>query len=63
MKKLLLYILFANALVLQSCNVNSDIIFHKDAATTFQMDIDMKDFMKAVKEMGSDSLMGEKKIE
>ncbi|MBB6333206.1 hypothetical protein HNP24_004230 [Chryseobacterium sediminis] len=42
--------------ILQSCSVNSEIIYHKDAASTTVTDIDTKEFMKEMMAMTPDSL-------
>jgi hypothetical protein len=47
---------------LQSCTVNSEIVFHKDAASTTLMDIDMKDLMAMFKSMMPDSVKNDKEL-
>lgn len=42
--------------MLQSCSVNSEIIYHKDAASTAVTDIDTKEFMAEMLAMTPDSL-------
>ncbi|KAA2216174.1 hypothetical protein [Chryseobacterium sediminis] len=42
--------------ILQSCSVNSEIIYHKDAASTTITDIDTKEFMTEMMAMTPDSL-------
>lgn len=42
--------------MLQSCNVNSEIIYHKDAAIISVTDIDNRAFMTEMKAMTPDSL-------
>lgn len=42
--------------MLQSCSVNSEIVYHKDAASTSIMDIDIREFMTEMMAMTPDSL-------
>lgn len=42
--------------MLQSCSVNSEIVYHKDAASTSVTDIDTKEFMVEMMAMTPDSL-------
>ncbi|MCW1964218.1 hypothetical protein [Chryseobacterium viscerum] len=42
--------------MLQSCSVNSEIVYHKDAASTSVMDIDTREFMAEMMAMTPDSL-------
>ncbi|WP_213277364.1 hypothetical protein [Chryseobacterium indologenes] len=42
--------------MLQSCSVNSEIVYHKDAASTSVTDIDTKEFMTEMMAMTPDSL-------
>jgi len=42
--------------MLQSCSVNSEIVYHKDAASTSVTDIDTKEFMAEMMAMTPDSL-------
>lgn len=60
MKKIL-FSLLISLFALQSCTVNSEIVFHKDAASTTLMDIDMKDAMAMFKSMMPDSVKNDKK--
>lgn len=60
MKKIL-FLLVISLFALQSCTVNSEIVFHKDAASTTLMDIDMKDAMAMFKSMMPDSVKNDKK--
>lgn len=60
MKKIL-FLLLISLFALQSCTVNSEIVFHKDAASTALMDIDMKDAMAMFKSMMPDSVKNDKK--
>ena len=60
MKKIL-FLLLISLFALQSCTVNSEIVFHKDAASTTLMDIDMKDAMAMFKSMMPDSVKNDKK--
>lgn len=64
MKKTLLLFIVAlfGILTLQSCNVNSEIVYHKDAASTTVMDIDVREFMKEMKAMTPDSLKDKKEF-
>ena len=42
--------------MLQSCSVNSEIVYHKDSASTSVMDIDTREFMTEMMAMTPDSL-------
>ncbi len=42
--------------MLQSCSVNSEIVYHQDAASTSVMDIDTREFMSEMMAMTPDSL-------
>jgi hypothetical protein len=59
--KNLLFTLIICIFALQSCTVNSEIMYHKDAASTTVMDIDMKDAMTMIKSMMPDSVKNNKK--
>ena len=48
--------------MLQSCIINSEIVYHKDAASTMLTDIDMKEFIKEMKAMTPDSLQNKKEF-
>lgn len=61
MKKLFL-LFIAAAFVLQSCTINSEIVYHKDAASTFATDIDMRQFISEMKSMTPDSLKQQKEF-
>lgn len=61
MKKTL-FLLLISLFVLQSCVINSEIVYHKDAASTMLTDIDMKEFMKEMKAMTPDSLQNKKEF-
>lgn len=61
MKKIFL-LLIAAAFVLQSCIINSEIVYHKDAASTSVTDIDMKQFIAEMKAMTPDSLKQQKEF-
>jgi len=50
------FLLFISLFALQSCKINSEIVYHKDAASTAITDIDIKDFIKEMKAMTPDSL-------
>lgn len=55
MKKIFsLFIL--SLLTLQSCTINSEIVYHKDGASSTIMDIDVREFMEEMKAMSPDSL-------
>ncbi|MCE3074935.1 hypothetical protein [Chryseobacterium gwangjuense] len=60
MKKIL-FLLVITLITLQSCTVNSEIVYHKDAASTTLMDVDMKEAMMMFKSMMPDSLKNDKK--
>ncbi|WEK68607.1 MAG: hypothetical protein P0Y62_12180 [Candidatus Chryseobacterium colombiense] len=60
MKKIL-FLLVISLFALQSCTINSEIVYHKDAASTTLMDIDMKDAMAMLKSMMPDSVKNDKK--
>ncbi|UZT96128.1 hypothetical protein ODZ84_12895 [Chryseobacterium fluminis] len=64
MNKTLNLFIFAvlGILTLQSCNVNSEIVYYKDAASTTVMDIDVREFMKEMKAMTPDSLKDKKEF-
>ncbi|WBV59089.1 hypothetical protein PFY12_08425 [Chryseobacterium camelliae] len=59
MKKIL-FLLVITLITLQSCTVNSEIVYHKDAASTTFMDVDMKEAMTMFKSMMPDSLQKDK---
>ncbi|MCT2408292.1 hypothetical protein NZD88_12145 [Chryseobacterium antibioticum] len=61
MKKIF-FLLIAAAFVLQSCIINSEIVYHKDAASTSVTDIDMKQFIAEMKAMTPDSLKQQKEF-
>ena len=42
--------------LLHSCSVNSEIVYHQDAASTFLTDIDSREFMSEMMAMTPDSL-------
>ena len=42
--------------MLQSCSVNSEIVYHRDAASTSVTDIDTREFMAEMMAMSPDSL-------
>ncbi len=60
MKKIL-FLLVISLFTLQSCTINSEIVYHKDAASTTLMDIDMKEAMTMFKSMMPDSVKNDKK--
>ncbi|KMQ66824.1 hypothetical protein ACM46_04805 [Chryseobacterium angstadtii] len=59
MKKIL-FLFTAALFVLQSCSINSEIVYHKDSASTSVTDIDMKQFIAEMKAMTPDSLEQQK---
>lgn len=61
MKKIL-FLFTAALFVLQSCTINSEIVYHKDAASTSVTDIDMKQFITEMKSMTPDSLKQQKEF-
>lgn len=54
--KNILFLFIAAVFGLQSCTINSQIVYHKDAASTSVTDIDMRQFMEEMKAMTPDSL-------
>ncbi|SHE42297.1 hypothetical protein [Chryseobacterium vrystaatense] len=61
MKKILL-LLTAAVFVLQSCIINSEIVYHSDGASTSATDIDMRQFIAEMKAMTPDSLKQQKEF-
>lgn len=58
-----IFLLFiAGLFVLQSCTINSEIVYHKDAASTSVTDIDMRQFISEMKAMTPDSLKQQKEF-
>lgn len=55
MKKLQLWLFTALVVLLQSCSVKTDIVYHKDATQSAQIDVHMKELMDFAKSMQSDS--------
>lgn len=55
MKKTIVLFLIS-LFILQSCSVNSEIVYHKDAASTSVTDIETKEFMEEMMAMTPDSL-------
>ncbi|MGH1520255.1 hypothetical protein [Chryseobacterium sp. JK1] len=55
MKKTLLLFLIS-LFILQSCSVNSEVVYHKDAASTSVTNIDTREFMAEMMAMTPDSL-------
>ncbi|MBO9693257.1 hypothetical protein [Chryseobacterium sp.] len=55
MKKIIVLFLIS-LLMMQSCSVNSEIVYHKDAASTSVTDIDTREFMAEMMAMTPDSL-------
>lgn len=60
MKKI--FFLLIAAFVLQSCIINSEIVYYKDAASISVTDIDMKQFIAEMKAMTPDSLKQQKEF-
>lgn len=50
------FLIFISIFVVQSCTVNSEIVYHKDSASTSIMDSDLREFMTKMKAMTPDSL-------
>ncbi|CAA7385837.1 hypothetical protein [Chryseobacterium fistulae] len=50
------FLLIISLLILQSCSINSEIVYHKDAASTSIMNIDVKELMNQMKATTPDSL-------
>lgn len=61
MKKIL-FLFTAALFMLQSCTINSEIVYHKDAASTSVTDIDMRQFITEMKAMTPDSLKQQKEF-
>ncbi len=61
MKKTILFFLIS-FFILQSCSINSEIVYHNDAASTSVTDIDMKQFIAEMKAMTPDSLKQQKEF-
>lgn len=55
MKKMIVLFLIS-LFMLESCSVNSEIIYHQDASSTSATDIDTREFMAEMKAMTPDSL-------
>ncbi|WP_426476350.1 hypothetical protein ACP3T3_13425 [Chryseobacterium sp. CBSDS_008] len=55
MKKTIVLLLIS-LFMLQSCSINSEIVYHKDAASTSVTDIDTREFMAEMMAMTPDSL-------
>ncbi|HBV13768.1 hypothetical protein [Chryseobacterium carnipullorum] len=60
--KNIFFLIIAAAFVLQSCSINSEIVYHKDAASTSVTDINMKQFIAEMKAMTPDSLKQQKEF-
>jgi len=50
------FLLIISLFALQSCKINSEVVYHQDASSTAITDIDIKDFVKEMKAMTPDSL-------
>lgn len=61
MKKTFLLFLIS-LLALQSCTINSEIVYHKDASSSTVMDINAKEFMAEMKAMTPDSVKQQKEF-
>lgn len=59
MKKTIVLFLIS-LFTLQSCNINTEIVYHKDAASSIITDIDTREFMAEMQAMTPDSLQQEK---
>lgn len=55
MKKFQLWLFSALIVLLQSCSVNTNMVYHKDATQSAQIDVYMKELMDFAKSMKSDS--------
>lgn len=56
-------LLVISLFALQSCTINSEIVYHKDASSSMLTDIDMREFIKEMKAMTPDSLQNKKEFE
>ncbi|ASW75547.1 hypothetical protein IQ37_09265 [Chryseobacterium piperi] len=54
--KINFFLLLISLITLQSCRINSEIVYHKDAASSTVMDIDVRKFIAEMKAMSPDSL-------
>ncbi|MDN3690886.1 hypothetical protein QWZ06_00665 [Chryseobacterium tructae] len=59
MKKTIVLFLIS-LFTLQSCNINTEVLYHKDTATSLITDIDTREFMAEMEAMTPDSLKQEK---
>lgn len=59
MKKTIVLFLIS-LFTLQSCNINTEVIYHKDAASSMITDVDTREFMAEMQAMAPDSLQEEK---
>lgn len=50
------FLMLISFFALQSCTINSEIVYHKDAASSTIMDIDVREFMAEMKSMAPDSV-------
>ena len=53
-KNIILFLI--SLFILQSCSINSEIVYHKDAASSSVTDIDTREFMAEMMAMTPDSL-------
>lgn len=63
MKNILLIVVASILLTLQSCSMYSETTFHKDAATSTQINFDFKEAMQFAKSMVPDSLQEDQKLD
>ncbi len=63
MKNILLIVVASILLTLQSCSMYSETTFHKDAASSTQIDFDFKEAMQFAKSMVPDSLQEDQKLD
>lgn len=61
MKKIL-FLFIVSLFTLQACSIHSEIVYHKDAASSSVTDIDMKQFMAEMKAMTPDSMKQQKEF-
>lgn len=63
MKNILLIVVASILLTLQSCSMYSETTFHKDAASSTQIDFDFKEAMQFAKSMAPDSAQDDQKLQ
>ncbi len=59
MKKIIVLFLIS-LFALQSCSINTEIIYHKDSAASMVTDVDTREFMAEMQAMTPDSLQQDK---